>query len=250
MLLSPKKNLKRECMNRDLVTKKELIEALGRDKTTITDELVESINMMILDEPEVGNLVKDNFITYTHVLQSGRYSMSNYLNAVKFCSYKLMNLTNFDAYKMTYPNRYERLKERYMDVEGLDETEFKKKVSSYVVSIANGPLVTKILSQVQLPTKLFNMHLLQEAINVEANLMHNARSEMVKEKAANTLIQYLGAEEEKIQLDVGYKKDDIIDQYESAMKRMVEEQLNEIHKGGDVKAIANASIIEVEAEDE
>ena len=223
------------------------MEALGKDKTTITDKLVETINMIILDEPEVGHLVRENFLTYTKVLQNGKYSMETYLNAIKFVSYKLMNMTNAEAYMHTYPDRYDKLEKRYVGVEGLTQEEFEKKVSSYVYAVAKSQLVVTILSQVQIPTKLLNMGLLQEAINVEASLMRSARSEIVREKAANTLIQYLGQEEEnKIQIDAGYKKDDIIEQYEVAMKKMVEEQLVQIHKGADVKQIANAVTVEAE----
>ena len=223
------------------------MEALGKDKTTITDKLVETINMIILDEPEVGHLVRENFLTYTKVLQNGKYSMETYLNAIKFVSYKLMNMTNAEAYMHTYPDRYDKLEKRYVGVEGLTQEEFEKKVSSYVYAVAKSQLVVTILSQVQIPTKLLNMGLLQEAINVEASLMRSARSEIVREKAANTPIQYLGQEEEnKIQIDAGYKKDDIIEQYEVAMKKMVEEQLVQIHKGADVKQIANAVTVEAE----
>ena len=231
----------------ETLTKSEIMETLGKDGTVITDDLVSRLNMIILDEPEVGNLISENFLTYGRVLNSGKFSIEKYLNAVKFCSYKMMNMTNIDSYKSTYPERAERLRERYMDVEGLSEEEFHQKLSTYVSSVANSKLVTTILSQVQIPTKILNMGLLQEAINVEATLMRSARSEIVKEKAANTLIQYLGQEEDnKIQIDIGYKKDDIIDQYEQAMKNMVEEQLAQIHKGADVKQIANVRTVEAE----
>ena len=231
----------------ETLTKSEIMETLGKDGTVITDDLVSRLNMIILDEPEVGNLISENFLTYGRVLNSGKFSIEKYLNAVKFCSYKMMNMSNIDSYKNTYPERAERLRERYMDVEGLTQEEFHQKLSTYVSSVANSKLVTTILSQVQIPTKILNMGLLQEAINVEATLMRSARSEIVKEKAANTLIQYLGQEEDnKIQIDIGYKKDDIIDQYEQAMKNMVEEQLAQIHKGADVKQIANVRTVEAE----
>jgi len=234
-----------------VITKKEIVDILGKSKTIVTDELVENINMIIADEPEIGNMIKDNFLSYTNVLQSSKYSLDNYLKAVTFVSYKLMNMTNLEAYKKTYPDRYEKLKTRYVVVEGLSVEEFEKKASSYVYAVAKSKLVTTILSQVQIPTKLLNMGLLQEAINVEASLMRSARSEIVREKAANTLIQYLGQEDEnKIQIDIGYKKDDIIDQYELAMKNMVEEQLNQIKKGADVKQIANIPVVEAEVVDD
>ncbi len=229
------------------LTKQEIMEALGKDATTITDELVTTLNMIILDEPEVGSLISENFLNYGKVLANGKYPIDKYLNAIKFCSYKMMNMSNIDSYKHTYPGRHEKFRERYMDLEGLTQEEFDKKLSSYVYAVSSSKLVTTILSQVQIPTKLLNMGLLQEAINVEASLMRAARSEIVREKAANTLIQYLGQEEDnKIQIDAGYKKDDIIEQYEIAMKTMVEEQLVQINNGACVKAIANAPIVEAE----
>jgi len=229
------------------LTKQEIMEALGRDATTITDDLVTTLNMIILDEPEIGNLISENFLNYGRILASGKYPIDKYLNAIKFCSYKMMNMNNIDSYKATYPKRHEKFRERYMDIEGLSQEEFDKKLSSYVYAVSSSKLVTTILSQVQIPTKILNMGLLQEAINTEATLMRSARSEIVREKAANTLIQYLGQEEEnKIQIDAGVKKDDIIEQYELAMKNMVEEQLVQIHKGADVKQIANARTVEAE----
>jgi len=229
------------------ITKDQMVEALGKDKTIITDALVDTVNNIIADEPDMGLLISENFLTYGRVMASGKYSVESYLNAIKFVSYKLMDMTNVDAYKNTYPARYEKYRVKFEDIEGLTEDEFRSKIGSYVSAVAKSKLVTTILSQVQIPTKLLNMGLLQEAINVEATLMRSARSEIVKEKAANTLIQYLGQEEDnKIQIDIGYKKDDIIDQYEQAMKNMVEEQLAQIHKGADVKQIANVRTVEAE----
>ena len=233
-----------------MITKETIMSALGRDKTVITDELITNLNLIIADEPEIGTMISENFVTYIGILKGGKFTLDKYLDAITFVSYKLMNLTNMDAYCKTYPDRYEKLRFRYVDTEGLSEDEFEKRVSSYVYAVAKGKLVTSILSQVQLPTKLLNMGLLQEAINTEASLMRSARSEIVREKAANTLIQYLGAEDEnRIQLDMGYKKDDVIEQYEVAMKKMVEEQLVQIKAGADVKQIANAAIIEAEVEE-
>ena len=229
------------------LTKDQMVEALGRDKTMITDDLVDTINKIIADEPDMGALISENFLTYGRVMSSGKYSVESYLNAIKFVSYKLMDMTNIDAYQHTYPTRYERYRYKFQDVEGLSEDEFRSKIGSYVSAVAKSKLVTTILSQVQIPTKLLNMGLLQEAINTEATLMRSARSEMVREKAANTLIQYLGNEEDnRIQIDAGVKKDDIIEQYEIAMKTMVEEQLVQIRAGADVKQIANVRTVEAE----
>ncbi len=232
-----------------MLTKEQIQEVYSNNKKgLITDELVDTINNAIgIGREEATELAIENFITYQHILSDARYSIEQYLNAIKFISCKMMDMTNIDAYQFTYPDRYEKYRFKAMDIEGLSEEDFRASIGSYVSAVAKGKLVTTILSQVQIPTKLLNMGLLQEAINVEATLMRSARSEIVREKAANTLISYLGQEEEnQIQIDVGYKKDDIIEQYETAMKLMVEEQLDQIRKGADVKQIANAQIMEAE----
>ncbi len=232
-----------------MITKKQIQEIYSSNKRgLITDELVDTINLAIsTGKEEAIELVQENFITYQHILANAKYSIEQYTNAIKFISCKMMDMTNIDAYMFTYPERYEKYRFKAIDVDGLTDEEFRASIGSYVSAVARGKLVTTILSQVQVPTKLLNMGLLQEAINVEASLMRSARSEIVREKAANTLIQYLGQEEDnKIQIDAGYKKDDIIEQYEIAMKTMVEEQLVQINNGACVKAIANAPIVEAE----
>ena len=55
--------------------------------------------------------------------------------------------------------------------------------------------------------------------------------------------------EAKIELDIGVKKDNVIDDYEKAMKMMVEKQREMIEQGADVKSIANAKIVYREVED-
>jgi hypothetical protein len=232
------------------ITKELIVEKTGKPSSAIPDELVEEINGIIDNNPEVGSLMLDNFLNYTNVLKNSRYSIKQYLNAVQFVTAKLMGYTNVDSYAYTFPERYEK----YVDdlyLKGItDDNEIHRAISPYAQAVANSKLVTTMLSQVQIPTKLLNLGVLQEAINVEIKLMHNARSEQVREKAANTLIQYLGSEDmNKIEIDIGFKKDSIIEDYEKAMLKMTEQQLDIIKQGGDVKQIANTAVYEAKAND-
>jgi hypothetical protein len=232
------------------ITKDLIVEKTGKPKSAIPDELVDEINDIIDRKPEVGDLFMDNFLNYTNVLKNSRYSINQYLNAVKFVTAKLMGYTNVDAYAYTHPERYEKYVDALHKKGITDENEIQRAVSPYAQSVASGKLVSTMLSQVQIPTKLLNLGVLQEAINVEVNLMHNARSEQVREKAANTLIQYLGSEDmNRIEIDIGFKKDSIIEDYEKAMLMMTEQQLDVIKQGGDVKQVANAVIYEAKVSD-
>jgi hypothetical protein len=232
------------------ITKDLIVEKTGKPKSAIPDELVDEINDIIDRKPEVGDLFMDNFLNYTNVLKNSRYSINQYLNAVKFVTAKLMGYTNVDAYAYTHPERYEKYVDALHKKGITDENQIQRAVSPYAQSVASGKLVSTMLSQVQIPTKLLNLGVLQEAINVEVNLMHNARSEQVREKAANTLIQYLGSEDmNRIEIDIGFKKDSIIEDYEKAMLMMTEQQLDVIKQGGDVKQVANAVIYEAKVSD-
>lgn len=222
------------------LTKEELAKELGKPINLITDELVDYLNSLASDEPDKAELIMDNLYTYSFIMNNTSYSVQQYVNAVKFASCVLMHMTNIDAYKFTYPDRYRRLELKYSH---LSESERRDKMSPSVSAVANSKLVVTLLSQVQIPTKLLNLGVLQRAINVEVELMETARSEAVKEKAASTLIQYLGAEDQhSVELDVGVKQGAIVEEYERALLFLVGEQEKLIKKGGDVKTIANVSM--------
>lgn len=224
-----------------------IADKLNRPLNTVTDEIVDFLNTITEEEPSVGELLVENFFSYSHVVNNTNYSIAQYLSAVKFSSCVLMNMTNYDAYVSTYPERYERLAKKYSH---LEPSEIKDKVSVHVHAVAKSKLVLTILSQVQIPTKILNLGLLQEAINTEAELMRGARSEMVREKAASTLITYLGVEDtHKVELEVGFKKGAIVEEYEAALIKLVSDQKALIEKGGDVKAIANVKIVDVVVEE-
>ena len=69
-------------------------------RTFATEELAQKIDSITTD-PLFANSIKENFITYTHVLQEGKYKMDDYLNAVTYVSFKLMGYTNQEAYFKT-----------------------------------------------------------------------------------------------------------------------------------------------------
>ena len=65
-------------------------------KSAVTQEFVNKINQSIND-PLMAQSIKENFLTYTHILLDGRYQLYEYLNAVKYVSFKLMGMTNQDV---------------------------------------------------------------------------------------------------------------------------------------------------------
>ena len=119
----------------------------------------------------------------------------------------------------------------------------EKDIASYITAYNKSKLVNLIFAQAQIPTYILNAPLFQQAINVQAALMMNAKSEMVRFQAANSLLTHLKAPETtKVELDIGITHNTVIDDYEKAMSLMVAKQKELIMAGGDLLQITNASV--------
>jgi len=67
----------------------------------ITPEFCEKVEKSVND-PVLAEQIKSNFISYLNVLSTGKFSMDEYLNAVKYVSFKLLNYTNRDAMQLPF----------------------------------------------------------------------------------------------------------------------------------------------------
>lgn len=167
-------------------------------KKSVNQELIDQINS-VLAEPELFETYRDNLISYTKVLSDGRFKTEDYVNAVKYVTHKLMGCTNIEAYMKTFPARYQGMVTRGV---------VAKDIASYVTSYNKGLLVNKILEQTLIPAHIYNQDLYQRALNVQADLMMNAKSEKVRSDAANSILTQLKQPEiKKIELDIGIKEE-------------------------------------------
>ena len=98
--------------------------------------------------------------------------------------------------------------------------------------------------------RLFFLKDKYDAINVLVKEMHTAQYAKDRITAADKVLVHLADPmEAKIELDIGIKKDSVIDEYEKAMQMFVEQQRKIIEQGGDVKTVANAKLVYRDAED-
>ena len=199
----------------------------------VTEDMVKFVNATEGDE--FRDVYKENLLGFSDVLQMGRYGMQEYLNAVKFVSYKLIGDSNTIAYAKTFPERYQRL---------VDKNTPMKTISSFATTYNKGTLVHKILERTLVPVHILNMDVHQEAINVQAELMRNAKSETVRQKAAECLITQLKAPETaKIEIDVNYSNDSI-DELRETTRALAQQQLKMIQSGAvTAEYIAHSDII-------
>lgn len=191
-------------------------------KRNVNDDLLEHINT-ILDHPELYDDYRNNFLTYISVIQDGKYKLDDYLNAIKYCTHKLMGESNIDSFVKTFPNRYQSM---------IAKGYTAKEMSAHVAMYNKNKLVNTILEQSMIPTWVLNQDLYQKAINVQADLMLNAMSEKVRSDAANSLLVHLKPPEvKKVELDVGIKQNDEIEVLRNITAELASQQRRMIEAG-------------------
>lgn len=170
-------------------------------KKSINQELIDQINNTLSD-PEMFESYRDNLISYTKVMADGKFKVTQYIDAVRYVSFKLMGCTNIEAYTKTFPDKYQRFIQQGVQA---------KDIASYVTAYNKSKLVNLIFEQTLIPSHVLNQDLYQRALNVQADLMINAKSEKVRCDAANSLLTQLKAPEvKKVELDIGVKEDSSI----------------------------------------
>lgn len=224
-----------------MLTLQELTEALPTHlKSSASQHLVDLVNNVSSD-PEAAEAVRDNFITYTSILKDGKFKTEDYLNAVAYVSYKLMGHSNRDAYAKTFPTRYQALVAK-----GTSE----KDISSYVSIYNKRKLVNLILEQTLIPTWILNQNTYQEAINTQALLMVNSKSDMVRTQAANSILTHLKRPEKKeIELNLGIRETSGMNELKEMLTALAEKQQAAISGGMQTREIAHQRLVPQNSEE-
>lgn len=204
-------------------------------KKSVSQELIDKVNAT-LSEPELFEAYRENLLSYTKVLTEGRYKVSDYVNAVRYVSHKLMGCTNIEAYSKTFPDKIQRF-----TTQGVSS----KDIASYVSIYNKSKLVNAIFEQTLIPSFVLNQDLYQKALNTQAELMVTARSEKVRSDAANSLLTHLKPPEtQKVELDIGVKDDGSIQRLRNATLELARQQRLMLEAGVvDAKAIAQQSLV-------
>ena len=208
-------------------------------RTMITQDFLDRIVASVNDS-EVAEQFKDNFITYLNVLSKGKYKMDDYISAVKYISYKLLGYSNIKAYAATFPDRYQRLKD-----------EGQQQIEAFVSMYARGKLVNQIFEQTLVPTYVLNAPLHQEALNELAMMIKDPDVRgMTKVKACEAILQHTKQPEVvKGELTIGIEQSDTINDLREVTENLADtyKALLE-NKGMTLKDIAEANIIDVTPE--
>ena len=212
-------------------------------QSVVSQSLVDKLNYLNSEVPEAAENIRDNFITYVDVLQEGKYKLEDYLNAIKYVSFKLMNKTNRDAYRLTFPDRFKRMKE---------SGNAEKDIDSVISAYNRNKLVNKIYEKTIIPSWILNQDAYQEAINTQVRLMRTASSERVQAMAADSILNHLKRPENitQAQLNINVGTGSFIDELQKNLVNLAQSQKELIKSGVSTKEIAEQRIIvDVEPEE-
>ena len=205
-------------------------------KNVINQDLVDKLNRMS-DDPDMARDIRKNFVTYAQVLSEGKFKLGDYLRAIMYVSYKMMDKSNLEAYKLTFPKRYQRMK---------DVKKSSKDISAYVSSYNSGKLVNLIYERALLPAWLANQDAYQLAVNTLVKLIHDKESKPhIKLGASDSLLNHLKRPEvanSSPVLPIGPNKEMVL--MEQTLTKLAETQKKAIEAGQmTVKEIAAMKII-------
>lgn len=207
----------------DALTVEQFKDALpAKVKRSVNQELIDQVNQTLSD-PGLYEQYRENLISYTSVMADGKFKIDSYVDAVKYVSHKLLGCTNIDAYTKTFPVKYANFVASGVSA---------KDIASYVAAYNKGKLVNLIMAQTLVPSYVLNQDLYQKALNVQADLMVNAKSEKVRSDAAAHLMGALKMPEvTKVELDIGVKEDSVIAQLRATTLELSRMQRLQIEAG-------------------
>lgn len=191
-------------------------------KKSVNQDLIDRVNNTLSD-PEAMENYRDNLIGYTKVMAEGKFKIEQYLDAVRYVSFKLLGSTNIDAYMKTFPDKYQDFLAREVA---------PKDIASYVTAYNKGKLVNLIYEQTLVPVHVLNMDMYQQALNEQMHLGLTAKSEKVRSDALNSvMVQLRPPEAKKHELEISVKQDNTISVMRQAMIDLAAEQTKAIQSG-------------------
>ena len=184
---------------------------------------------------------RDNLIGVIDVLKEGeRIKFSDYVKAVKFCSYKMAGYTDTRAYSLTFPERIER-----MAREGISNANLYVYANSY----AKNKVVVEIMAKLMVPSHIMYLDYFHLAVKTQVNIMTDTKvSPKVRSDAANSLMTHLKQPEIKqAEINISTSDSGVINQLSEALNNLSKGHKELLNQGKTtLKDISEAVIIEVD----
>lgn len=223
------------------MTLEELTLVMPKKKAKLMNqELVDMINEAETRGDWEGEYEKD-VVSYSSILTQGRYKVTDYLKAVEFVSFYINGNEQADSYMKTFP---EKVKRRVMEGKSQYAT-------GAPAMYFKGDLVQKILAQAQLPVRLVHHHKQHAAMDKLYSLMMDVKSsQRIQMESANALLTQLKEPEaQKVELEIGLKKDEGAAALEAKLLEVATLQQEAFINGGDLKQLQKLTFSDPDEEE-
>lgn len=204
-------------------------------KSVATQAFTDQINNLSSD-PLVAQQIRDNFLSYTRVLQEGKFRTEDYLHAVAYVAYKHMGYSNQEAYFRTFPTRHQKL---------VAQGTSAKDIAAYVSAYHRGKLVNLIMEQSLVPVWIVNQDAYQEAINTQVDIMKNSTSDMARTAAANSVMTHLAKPKEAAAtININTTESSGMNELRSMLTQLARTQIAAIEGGASTQDIAAQKLVD------
>lgn len=219
-----------------MLTKEMVGKALPANlKSVATQSFTDQINNLSSD-PLVAQQIRDNFLSYTRVLQEGKFRTEDYLHAVAYVAYKHMGYSNQEAYFRTFPARHQKL---------VAQGTSAKDIAAYVSAYHRGKLVNLIMEQSLVPVWIVNQDAYQEAINTQVDIMKNSTSDMARTAAANSVMTHLAKPKEAAAtININTTESSGMNELRSMLTQLARTQIAAIEGGASTQDIAAQKLVD------
>lgn len=232
-----------------MTTIEEVKSAMPLKSGFITQEAVDIINSSVNDPEFQNETLLQTASIYESVLKGSRSSVPEYLNAIKFCAYMGTNESNYtEAYKKVFMHRDFVKQRRDLDTDDPKYAELTSAASRY----RRTKLVVDILTVSQVPLDMIFSGYRYKALGVLAEVMMDGRYDRDRVNAAKELLAATaGAENIKIELDIGVKEDSAVKQLNDQLAVMAATQKEKLISGAnELSDFGSMNVIDAEYTDE
>lgn len=192
-------------------TKDKLLELVSEDKhELITDELLDRFNT--IHDDVIGSVVKSNFINYINYYNGNAKDIVTYLNACVFVTYIQLDYSKTEAWKHTFPDKWEELKNSGKDY----------LASNLAHGYSKTNLVVDLTKKTLVASHVTNAPLFQRALDIAMDIAEDpTASKMARVNAVRTVLEYTKMPEDiNIEVNVKQDEDNVIDRYLKMCEKM------------------------------
>ena len=215
---------------------KEKLKSLLPKKTSIavTDEIMTLIHNMEDDTGLPQEMMEEDLMSYTHLLQGTTNGMKDLVNAVKFCNLK-RNYENKVAWAIVFPEKHDRL------------VAMGKDSNNHVSMYNNSKLVVAVDKEMLIPVHLQYAPYFHAAVKKQFDLMNGKSSKgSGKEGGVSAMVEHLAAKELALltaqpvetKIDLKVTPSDaalsLQGDMNDSVKQLVALQLDGLKNGGDI----------------